>query len=84
MKGTLNVLDEGGRVAYAGGGAVVQCGVAAPFEALIGRELAGALAFEEEDALAEGVVVVVAGADWLEKQEQREDECCAKCGSISR
>lgn len=47
--------------AYSDGGAVVQGGVAAPFEALVGGELAGALAFEEEDAFAEGVVVVVLG-----------------------
>lgn len=38
-------------ITYTGGGAVVQSGVAAPTEALIGREFAGALAFEEENAL---------------------------------
>ena len=53
---------------YPGGGAVVQCGVAAPSEALIGGESPGALAFEEEDALAEGVVVVVAGGGWAEEE----------------
>lgn len=71
-------MIECGRVygvgAYASGGAVVQCGVAAPFQALIRGELAGALAFEEEDALAEGVVVVVAAADWLDKQEESEEQ----------
>lgn len=36
-------------------------GVTAPAQALIGGEFAGALAFEEEDAFAEGVGVVVAG-----------------------
>lgn len=62
----------------------MQCGVAAPFQALIRGELAGALAFEEEDALAEGVVVVVAAADRLGKQEEREEQSRPKCGNISR
>lgn len=53
----------GGKGSYAGGSAVVKGGVAAPAEALVGGESAGALAFEEEDAFAEGVVVVVAGAE---------------------
>ena len=53
----------GGNGSYAGGSAVVEAGVAAPAEALVGREPAGALAFEEDDAFAEGVVVVVAGGD---------------------
>jgi len=39
----------------------VQCRVVAPAEALVGGEFAGALAFEEENAFAEGVAVVVAG-----------------------
>lgn len=57
----------------------MQCGVAAPAEALIGRESAGALSFEEEDALAEGVVVVVTcGGDGAEQEEEHGEE--AKCG----
>lgn len=51
-------------VNYSGGGAVVQCGVAAPSDTLIGRKLSGALAFEEENAFAKSVVVVVSGPDW--------------------
>lgn len=71
---------------YSGGVSVVQCGVAAPFQALIWGELSGALAFEEEDALAEGVVVVVASADWVQKKgkEEEEGESHAKCGNIPR
>lgn len=51
-------------VNYSGGGTVVQCGVVAPSETLVGRKLAGALAFEEEYAFAKSVVIVVSGADW--------------------
>lgn len=53
----------------------MQGGVAAPTEALVGREAAGALAFEEENALAEGVVVVVAAAgDRRLREEEQEEE----------
>lgn len=48
----------------------MQCGVTAPVDALVGREFAGALAFEKEDAFAEGVVVVVGGGGWAEKEEE--------------
>ena len=64
---------------YSGGGAVVQCGVAAPSETLIWREFARALAFEEEDAFAEGIVVVVRAGDWLEGKEQEENGEDANC-----
>lgn len=48
---------------HAGGGTVAQCGVAAPSETLIGRKLAGTLTFEEHDAFAECVAVIVPGVD---------------------
>lgn len=47
--------------------------VAAPFEALVGRETAGALAFEENDAFAEGVMVVVLGGGRRRKEEEEEE-----------
>lgn len=70
--------------AYASGGAVMQGGVSAPAEALVGREAAGALAFEEEDALVEGVVVVlaVAGDRRLREEEQEKEEKGAKKRNI--
>jgi len=55
---------------YANRGPVVQGRVAAPLDALIWRELAGALAFEEENALAESVVVVMAAAYDLTGSEE--------------
>ena len=42
-----------------GSGAIVQGGVAAPPEALIGRELPGALALEEQDAFLQGICVIM-------------------------
>lgn len=43
---------------YIGELAVLQAGVAAPLDAVVGRELAGALRLEEDDGLGEGVLVV--------------------------
>ena len=48
----------------------MQGGVAAPLDALIWRELARALAFEEENALAQSVVVVMAAAYDLTESEK--------------
>lgn len=48
---------------YVEGGAVGEAGVSPPSDPLVGWELAGPLALEEEDGLSEGVsVVVVDGA----------------------
>lgn len=55
---------------YANSRAVMQGGVAAPLDSLIWGELAGALAFEEENALAESVVVVMAAAYDLTRSEE--------------
>lgn len=55
---------------YSGGGSVVQGGVLAPAEALVGGESAGALAFEEKEALAESVVVVVRAGGALAVEEE--------------
>lgn len=52
----------------------MQCGVFAPPEALIRWESSGALAFEEEDALAECVAVVVGSGGELRERIEREDE----------
>lgn len=49
-------------------------------EALVGGEFAGALSFEKEDALAEGVMVVVAGGDRVEEEEYGEDAKCVNRG----
>lgn len=48
---------------YSGGGSVVQSGVSAPADTLIWWELAGALAFEEEDAFSECIAVILATGD---------------------
>ena len=48
-------------------------GVATPFEALVGREFTGALAFEEEDAFVKGVVVVVLGSGRRGEEEEEEN-----------
>ena len=51
----------------------MQGGVAAPPDSLIWGELAGALAFEEQNALAEGVMVIMATADdCMERKEYEE------------
>lgn len=42
--------------------AVVEAGVASPLDAVVGRQLPGALRLEEYDGLAEGVLVVEASA----------------------
>lgn len=47
----------------------MQGGVAAPPDPLIWGEPAGALALEEEDALVEGVRVVVAGRRCADRKE---------------
>jgi len=62
------------RRSYSGGCTVVQCWVTAPAEALIGGEFARALAFEEEDAFAEGVAVVVAGGGGAEEEEEQGED----------
>lgn len=73
---------------YSGCCSVVQCGVAAPSEALIGREFPGALAFEEENALAEGVAVVLSGGGRAEREQEEEygedGECRKRKLSVSR
>ena len=48
-------------------------GVATPFEALVRRESAGALAFEEEDAFSEGIVVIVLGCCRRRKEKEEEN-----------
>lgn len=49
---------------------IVQGRIAAPFDALIWRELARALAFEEKNALMKSIMVIVAaGRHWTEKEE---------------
>ena len=59
---------------YTNGEAVVEGGVTAPTEALIRWEFPRALAFEEEDAFAEGVGVVVGGgADGGEREEENNE-----------
>ena len=45
-------------MAYIGELAVFEAGVAAPLDAVVGRQLPGALRLEEYDGLGEGVVVV--------------------------
>ena len=45
-------------MAYIGELAVFEAGVAAPLDAVVGRQLPGALRLEEYDGLAEGIVVV--------------------------
>ncbi|KAL3582264.1 hypothetical protein D5086_016596 [Populus alba] len=52
----------------------MQGGVAAPPDSLIWWELAGALAFEEENALAEGVMVIMATADDCMEREEYEEK----------
>jgi len=70
MKGTTKVQEENGerrrrwtRVisSYIGELAVVERGVAAPLDAVVGRQLPGALRLEEYDGLGEGILVVEAG-----------------------
>jgi hypothetical protein len=58
---------------YANSRAVMQGGVAAPLDSLIWGELAGSLAFEEENALAEGVMVIMATADNCMEREEHEE-----------
>lgn len=58
---------------YAGSGSVVQCGVFPPPEALVRGESAGALALEEEDALAEGVAVVMSSGGAMRDREETEE-----------
>ena len=41
----------------------MQCGVFAPPDTLVGRQFAGALAFEKEYAFLEGVMVILATGD---------------------
>lgn len=48
---------------YSGGGSVVKSGVSAPADTLIWWKLAGALAFEEEDAFPECIAVILATGD---------------------
>lgn len=48
-------------------------GVSAPSEALIGGEPAGALAFEEENAFAKGIVVVMLSGGRSREEEEVEN-----------
>lgn len=72
---------------YSGGGSVVQCWVSAPPDSLVRRELARALAFEEENAFTEGVVVVMATTRALPEmsydEEKEEDGGSGKCREVS-
>lgn len=48
--------------------------VLAPAEALVGWKSAGALAFEEKNALAEGIVVVVVSCGSAMAMEEEEED----------
>lgn len=65
----------------------MQARVLAPTEALIGGKSAGALAFEEKKALAEGVVVVMGACSAVGEEEEEEEsrrETWRKSARISR
>jgi hypothetical protein len=66
-----------GRCTYPGRGAVVEAGVAAPAEALVRREPPRALPLEEEDALVQGVAVIVLRGH---RRRGREQHCHSGCG----
>lgn len=49
-------------------------GVTTPFDTLIRREFARALAFEKKNALGESIVVVMATDGWAEREEEEDNE----------